>query len=234
MHAELGIIGIPNRPNLSGMINVEEGYLLYLDRRFRVNEGTVFFSDPNRFNPDILLTASTQVSTYQRMATTKYNVHIQAEGQLDQLRVSLYSEPALDKPDIVALLTLGATRTQITGKGEFGSEGGAKNVLLDRAKMLTSKRVSSYVSSKVGSMFGFDEFTMEGNLFQFDQSWGPYLIASRRLTERVELTYSTTVGRLNDQNVRLGYRLTPRLSLQGETDRDGRAAIDLKYGIRFK
>jgi hypothetical protein len=59
-------------------------------------------------------------------------------------------------------------------------------------------------------------------------------VASRRLSERVELTYTTTVGRLNDQGVRLGYRLTPRLSLQGQTDRYGRALLDLKYGFRFR
>ncbi|HUV29840.1 MAG TPA: translocation/assembly module TamB domain-containing protein [Acidobacteriota bacterium] len=234
MHAELGVIGTVARPNLSGMINVEEGYLLYLDRRFRFNQGRVFFSDPNRFNPDILLDAGAQVSTYQRMAATKYDVYIRAEGLLDQLQVSLYSEPPLDKPDIVALLTLGATRTQLAGKGENGSEGGVRNVLVDRVSMLTSQRASAYVSSKVGSMFGFDEFTVEGNLFRFDKSWGPHLVASRRLGERVELTYSTTVGHLNDQNVRLGYRLTPRLSLQGETDRAGRSGIDLKYGFKFR
>jgi len=234
MHAELGVIGTPVRPNLSGMINIEEGYLLYLDRRFKVSQGSVYFSDPTRFNPDILLRAGTQVTSYQRLAATKYVISIQAEGPLDQLKVDVISDPPLDKPDIVALLTLGATRTQLAGKDKEGKKGGVKDVLLDRASMLSSQRVSGYVSNKVGTLFGFDEFTVEGNLFQFDDSWGPQLVASRRLSERVELTYTTTVGRLNDQGVRLGYRLTPRLSLQGQTDRYGRALLDLKYGFRFR
>lgn len=234
MHAELGVIGSPIRPNLSGMVSIEEGYLLYLDRRFKVSQGSVYFSDPVRFNPDILLRAATQVTSYQRLAATKYVITIQAEGPLDQLKVDIVSEPPLDKPDIVALLTLGATRTQLGGKDTEGKKGGVKEVLLDRAAMLSSQRVSGYVSSKVGTFFGFDEFTVEGNLFQFDDSWGPQLVASRRLSERVELTYTTTVGRLNDQGVRLGYRLTPRLSLQGQTDRYGRSLLDLKYGFRFR
>ncbi len=234
MRAELGIIGTPVRPNLSGMINIEEGYLLYLDRRFKVSQGSAYFSDPVRFNPDILLRAATQVTSYQRLAAAKYVITIQAEGPLDQLKVDIVSEPPLDKSDIVALLTLGATRTQLVGKDKEGKKGGVKDVLLDRATMLSSQRVSGYVSSKVGTFFGFDEFTVEGNLFQFDKSWGPQLVASRRLSERVELTYTTTVGRLNDQGVRLGYRLTPRLSLQGQTDRYGRSLLDLKYGFRFR
>jgi len=234
MHTELGVVGTPVRPNLSGMINIEEGYLLYLDRRFKVSQGSAYFSDPVRFNPDILLRAATQVTSYQRLAAAKYVITIQAEGPLDQLKVDIVSEPPLDKPDIVALLTLGATRTQLAGKDKEGKKGGVKDVLLDRATMLSSQRVSGYVSSKVGTFFGFDEFTVEGNLFQFDKSWGPQLVASRRLSERVELTYTTTVGRLNDQGVRLGYRLTPRLSLQGQTDRYGRTMLDLKYGFRFR
>ena len=100
--------------------------------------------------------------------------------------------------------------------------------------MLSSKKVSSFISNKAGSVFGFDEFSVEGNLFQFNKSWGPRLVASRKISSRIDLTYSTTVGHLNDHGVRLGYTLTPRLSIQGETDRAGRSGIDLRYGIKFK
>lgn len=233
LRAELGVIGTPLRPNFTGMLQVEEGYLLYLDRRFRVNEGTVYFNDPARFNPDINLDASTEITIYRRTAAEPYTVYIKAEGLLDQLQYGLYSEPPLEKSDIVALLTLGATRTDLAG-GEGNGKGGLKGVLKDRAAMLTSERVSSYLSRRVGSLFGFNEFTIQGNLFQFDNSWGPQLVASKRLSRKVDFTYSTTVGHLNDQTVRLGYRLTPRFSLQGETDRQGRAGLDLKYGITFK
>ncbi|MFH1374770.1 MAG: translocation/assembly module TamB domain-containing protein [bacterium] len=233
LRAELGVIGTPLRPNFTGMIQVEEGYLLYLDRRFRVNEGSVYFNDPARFNPNINLDARTEVTVYRRTAAEPYTVFIKAEGLLDQLQYGLYSEPPLEKPDIVALLTLGATRTELAG-GDNNDKGGFTGVLRDRASSLTSQRVSGYLSRKAGSFFGFDEFTIQGNLFQFNETWGPQLVASKRLSQRADLTYSTTVGYLNDQAVRLGYRLTSRFSLQGETDRQGRAGLDLKYGVTFK
>ena len=232
LRAEIGVIGTPLRPNFTGLVRIEEGYLLYLDRRFRVNEGTVYFTDPVRFNPDINLDADTRITVYRRTAGEPYTVYIRAQGLLDQLQYGLYSEPPLDKPDIVALLTLGATRQELAGSGNGGN--GVSGVLKDRASALASQRVSGYLSSKVGSLFGFDELTIEGNLFAFDRDWGPQLVASKRLSQRTELTYSTTVGHLNDQAVRLGYRLTRRISLQGETDRQGRAGLDLKYGITFK
>ena len=234
MRAEMGVIGTPLRPNFTGLLKIEEGYLLYIDRRFRVNEGTVYFNDPARFNPDINLDASTQVTVYKRTAGESYTVFIRAEGLLDQLQYGLYSDPPLDKPDIVALLTLGATRTELAGGNNGNGGSGLTGVLKDRAAALTSDKVSGYLSRRAGSLFGFDEFTIQGNLFQFDETWGPQLVASKRLSKRVDFTYATTVGHLNDQTVRLGYRLTPRWSLQGETDRQGRAGLDLKYGLTFK
>lgn len=234
LRTELGIIGTALRPNFTGLVRVEEGYLLYLDRRFKVNNGLVYFNDPIRFNPDIKLDATTQVTAYRRTTAEPYLIYIKAEGLLDQLQYGLYSEPPLDKPDIVALLTLGATRTELTGSGEGNGQGGLTDILKDRAAMLTSKRVSGYLSRRAGAFFGFDEFTIEGNLFRFDNTWGPQLVASKRLSRRVDFTYSTTVGHLNDQAVRLGYRLTPRFSIQGETDRLGRSGLDIKYGISFK
>ena len=83
-------------------------------------------------------------------------------------------------------------------------------------------------------MFGFDDFTIQGNLFKNENSPGPQVIASKHLTKKVKLTYSTTVGHLNDQKIRLGYRLTPKLSFQGETDQLGNSGIDFKYGLSFK
>jgi autotransporter translocation and assembly factor TamB len=232
MKAELGIIGTPAKPIPSGLVSVEEGYLIYLDRRFKVVEGKLFFSDPLKINPQITLHAKTEVTTYQRTVGEKYVVHIKVEGDLENPRPEIYSEPPLDKSDIIALLTLGTTRSQMAGGDE--NQGGIRNALVDRASRLTSNRVSGYISDKVGSLFGFDEFTVEGNLFKFDNSWGPRLVASRRISRRVELTYSTTVGHLNDQGVRLGYKLSTRFSIQGETDQAGRSGIDLRYGVKFK
>jgi len=233
LHSELGIIGGPAQPNFSGRVTVEEGYLLYLDRKFKVKQGNIFFTDPLRFNPEVNLKAEASVTSYQAMAATPYVITFAAEGLLDELVVSLYSEPPLDKPDIVSLLTLGATRSQLTGKDAEGKSG-TKHVLIERAQMLSSQKVSGYVSRKVGTMFGLDQVSVEGNLFRFDKSWGPQLLASKKLSDRVEMTYTTTVGHMNDQSIRLDYQLTRRFLLMGQTDRQGRSGLDLKFRLRFK
>ena len=57
---------------------------------------------------------------------------------------------------------------------------------------------------------------------------------SKQITERVRLTYTTTVGQANDQSFRLDYELTKNLFLEGQTDRYGRSLLNFKYGLRFK
>ena len=75
---------------------------------------------------------------------------------------------------------------------------------------------------------------MEGNLFNIGKSTGPQLVASEQISDRVGITYSTAVGHLNEQQIRLDYRLSKYFSLEGQTDQKGRSGIDVKYKLRFK
>ncbi len=229
MHAELSITGNPARPNLSGRLSITNGYLLYLDRKFDVKEGEFLFSDPNRLNPDIRLKAQSQVTTYQGMSPQTYTVQFSAEGPMEQLVVNLTSEPPLDKPDIVALLTVGATRSQLTA-----GDGTTRNVLIDRVQMIASGRISNMLTQRAGSLLGLDEMSVQGNLFSFNGDAGPKLVLGKQITDRARVTYSTTVGRSNEQSFRVDYQLTKRFSLLGETTQAGRSSLSLKYGFLFK
>jgi len=229
MRSALGIIGNPVNLNFSGRVTIEEGYFLYLDRKFQVKKGNIYFSDPNRFNPEVDIAAETKVTTYQAMESTEYTIKFSATGMLDDMQISLTSEPELDKTDIVAVLTFGATRNQLTGKEE-----GGKNALVERAKMFSSDKISGYVSRKIGTVFGLDQVSVQGNLFDFNDSEGPQVTAAKQISERTRVTYTTTVGHLNEQSIRIDYRLTKHISLEGQTDREANSSIGLKYGIKFK
>ncbi|MBD3168050.1 MAG: AsmA family protein [candidate division Zixibacteria bacterium] len=230
-HAEVGIIGSPAQPNFTGRLSIEEGYVLYLDRKFEIDEGVVFFVNPNRFNPEVAFKAHADVQSYQATASELYTIFLSIQGPLDTLEIDLYSEPALSQPDIISMLTFGATREQLTGGGGSGGTGG---ILRERVEMLTSQRISGLVGRKVGSALGLDEVSVKGNLFNINESSGPQLIAAKQITDRAKLTYQTTVGHLNEQSIRLNYKLTEKISLEGETDQTGNSALDLKYKLKFK
>lgn len=233
MRIDVGLIGTAVRPNLTGRISVAKGYILYIDRKFRIEEGTLDFIDPDRLNPIVALRASTRVTSYRAMEATPYTVTLSIAGPLDEASVDLASDPLLDRANIISLLTLGVTREQLTG-AEEGGDVSARGVLMDRAKALTSERVGGYVSRNVEDLFQLDQVTIEGNLFDFGSSWGPQLLASKRISDRTTVTYKTNVGHLNERSILLDYRLTRGFSLSGETDQYGRSGIDLKYTIRLK
>ncbi len=234
LHTELGIVGSPVQPNLTGRVAVEEGYVLYIDRKFKIQQGVVDFIDPDRLNPIIDFKAQTRVTSYRATEPTPYVITLAIGGPSDEVVVELTSEPPLDKSNIVSLLTLGATREQLAGKDAEGKDASISDVLKERAQSISSQRIAGYTSQKVGGLLGLDQLTIEGNLFSFDRSWGPQLLASKKISPRMEITYTTTVGHSNENRFRLDYWLSRHFSLEGETDQQGRAGMNLKYRLRYK
>ena len=234
LHTELGITGSPAQPNVTGRVSVEEGYILYLDRKFKIKNGVVDFVDPDRLNPIIDFSAEAIVKTYRATEMTPYTVTISIAGPLDEVVVELKSEPLLDKSNILSLLTLGVTRDELVGKDTEGKEGSLSNALLERAQSFSSQKISGYTSGRLGDLLGLDQMSIEGNLFRFDKSWGPQLLASKRISGRMTMTYTTTVGHFNERSIRLDYELSKHFSLEGETDQRGRSGMNLKYKLRSK
>ncbi|MCB2229599.1 translocation/assembly module TamB domain-containing protein [bacterium] len=229
LSAGTGVIGTLAKPNLTGRVRVEEGYLLYLDREFKITRGVAFFSDPAQINPDIDFAATAEVTVYSGTSSTKYIIVLEVTGPLDNYQTRLYStsHPDLNRSDVISLLTVGATRQQLTGS----SQG---EVLADRAGELVSRRIAGYASRQVEEALGLSEVSVQGNLFNPNQNGGPQLLVSKSLSQQVKVTYSTRVGGKNEQSIRLDYRLSDHWSFEGETNQVGEAILNIKYGLRFK
>ncbi|MFC1607242.1 translocation/assembly module TamB domain-containing protein [Candidatus Latescibacterota bacterium] len=233
-HPEIGLTGTLANPNFSGRLSVAEGYIIYLDKRFNIEHGALDFNDPSRLNPEIDLRAKTVLKSYQTYSKIPYDISLSITGPLDKTVLELTSVPQVTQSDILTLLTVGATRKEITGVGTNGSDASLGEILRTRAEVLSSRQITGYFSKRVGTLLGLEEISIEGNLFDINKSSGPQLIASERINDRIGITYSTTVGHMNDQRVRLDYRLNKYFSLEGETDQKGRTGIDVKYKLRFK
>ncbi|HDP69011.1 MAG TPA: hypothetical protein ENN20_11040 [Candidatus Marinimicrobia bacterium] len=234
LHPELAVIGTAAKSNISGRLTFEEGYILYLDRKFKVQRGIIDFVDPNNINPIIDFIAESEIKSYQTLSKKAYKITITITGPLDEVVFDLQSQPPLEKSDIIALMTLGATREDLVGQGLEPGSGGVATAIQERLTEYSSQRLSSYTSRKAGTLLGLDEMSIEGNLFSFGKSWGPQLIASKQISERMSVSYSTSVGHLNDQNVKLEYKLSNEFSLEGQTDQRGHGGLDLKYKLKFK
>jgi len=232
-HPELTFIGTLANPNLTGRLSIEEGYILYLDRKFNVKQGVLDFINPHQINPVVDFNAKADIKSYQTLSQKPYTISLSIQGPLDQAVTNLTSNPPLEKSDIITLLTVGATRKELTGSGESGKSS-VRNVLEDRFGQISSSQVSGFASRQIGTLFDLKDMSIEGNLFHFGKSWGPRLVASKTVTDRMEISYATRVGHSNEQSIQLDYRLYKNLSIQGQTDQRGRSGIDFKFHWKHK
>ncbi len=233
LHPELTFIGTLASPNLTGRISVEEGYILYLDRKFEIEQGVLDFTNPYSINPIVDFKAQADIKNYQTISKQEYVISLGIQGPLDQAGITLSSQPPLEKSDIITILTVGATRKELTGSDKSGKSS-IGMVLEERLGQISSSQVTGFASRKIGNVFNLKDMSIQGNLFRFGESWGPRLVASKAITDRMNITYSTRVGHSNDQSIHLDYRITPNLSIDSQTDQKGKAGIDLKFQWKFK
>ncbi len=233
LSATLNLQGTLAQPNISGRVIVHKGYVLYLDRKFKLTSGSVYFSDPHRINPLIDITAVSEVTEYQGSREVKYTITLKLSGPLEKLEFSLASDPALDRANIVSLLTLGRTRESLMPQSANGQRTSLQQVMLTRFQELGAHRLADFTEQKLSEAFDLENISIEGNLLQWDRTWAPRITASKRLSSRFNVTYSTVVGHSTEQQIKLGYQLTKYLSIIGNTGQIGQSGIDLKFHYKF-
>ncbi len=231
--SNVNIFGTAAKPNLSGRVAINKGYVLYLDRKFTITEGLIDFTDPLRINPYINLTATCTVTDYQSIQETSYEITLKLSGLLEKPDFVLTSNPPLDKADIVAVLTVGRTRETIFSGSDTDNTTTFQELLVDRFKELTSRKIAGMTEQRIGRALALESISIDGNLFQVDKNWGPRVTATKQLSDRINITYSTVVGHANEQQIKLGYELFKYLSIIGNTGQTGQSGLDLKFHFKF-
>ena len=223
-----------DRPSPTGRIAVVEGYLFYLDRKFKIRKGTIDFVDPDLSQAILDVEAEILINDRRGGSKDPYTILLTMKGPIKESTLELNSEPVLGRTDILSLLVFGTIRSRLTGQDTPGNPASIGTVLQERIAALSSKRLVDYAGRKIGTLLALDEVSIDGNLFTFGKSWGPQLLAAKKITDRMEITYSLTAGHVNEQNIRLNYNLSKYFSIVGQTDQKGKSGLDLKYRIQFK
>lgn len=237
VEADAALTGTWAAPTLLGQFTATEGSVQYLDRRFAVRSASADFNDATRINPQLNLQAATTVRSFSVDGSPiPYEVQLSVTGPLDQMVISLTSEPTLDPGDIATLLTFGATQQQLMGGNPQGTGPSTGGTLLTRAGSVTSQTLSDYSARKVGQWMGLDELSVQGSPIANGgaEAEGPTLTATTRITDRVSVTYRTNTGANPQRSVRIGYYLSNRFSIVTEDDQTGTASVDLKYRLLFR
>jgi len=232
--SDLNLLGTFTEPRVSGKIVVNKGYILYLDRKFRITNGVIDFNDPQQNNPSIDLTSICTVINYMPAEEKKYLITLKLWGTVSQPELTLCSEPPLNKTDIIAVLTLGRTRESTSPVPVNTKNLAFHQVMINRFKEYNSQRIAGMTEQQLSRMLELQNISIEGNLFQINKTNGARIMATKKLMGRLNVTYSTVVGYANEQQVKLGYQLDKHFSIVGRAGQRGQSALDLKFGIKFR
>ncbi len=232
LDAGLEVGGTAVKPRLSGRVTATSGYVLYLDRRFDISYGSLDFTETEKINPIVEFQASTNIQSSDTFAGETYVITLNVNGPVDDAVIVLNSSPEMSRPDILALLTFGATANQLAGSSTSGEEQTTGAIMTERVTQLSGRMASNYLSRKASSLLGIEGLNIEGNIV--GSSSGDRTKASERLSRQLESDYSTNVGQMNDRGIRLEYILSRFWSVEGYTSQSGRSGLDLEYSITFK
>jgi outer membrane protein assembly complex protein YaeT len=191
--AALTLSGTINDPNVTGRVSLEGGTIKLRGQRYDIVTGTLDFSGGGS-PPDMNLQTEADISGY--------HVYLGLIGLLDQMEVTLRSDPDLPRSDVLSLVATGHLDSTTLGSQDIVSSGlGAATSLLAR----------EFISQPAESLLGL-------NVFQIDPVLKPNanpaarLTIGKQVTRDVTLSYSTNVGSEQDQSAIVEYTLTNRFS----------------------
>ncbi len=215
---DLQVRGSPNRPVVLGRVDLDKGTADVGGSRFTSVSGSIDFLNPNRIEPFFDIAADTQKNGYQ--------IHVLATGTPQQVDLRLTSEPALAEPDILQLLTVGATGQAITA--------GVGTVLPPRLSAFLSGQIAEELSHGIGGIVGIDRLDIEPVVGGAQRVGGPKVTVGKDVSKNLSVTYSTTVGSTLEDLVTIEYRITDSISLLGVRDERGDVGVDVKFSLRFE
>jgi translocation and assembly module TamB len=217
--ADMVLRGKLYRPSLLGRFETSEGKVFFRNNEFNILHASADFSDPNRLNPFISIAAETVVKGYK--------VKMNLEGQLDHFNMSLSSDPPLKEMDVLALLTVGQIGTGVKGL-EAGIGAG-------EATSFVTGKMQDVLEERLRSITGLDRFQVDPYVSKTTGTVEPRVTVSKRLMgEKVFVTYTTGVGALEEQIIKLEFFMTKNVSLVGVRDERGITGGDIRFRFEFK
>jgi autotransporter translocation and assembly factor TamB len=212
----LAIGGRLGAPVVSGEITAIQGEANYLSRQFRLESGSLRFVPPATV-PVVDVQASTSVGDTQ--------IFFLLDGPLNNLSYHLTSLSGLRQEDLIALLTVGETRSSLTGRGERASTAGAA--------VFTTEPLVNALGDEVRSAVGLDVLQLEPVVGVGNQVSARVTLGTQ-VSDRLFVSYSQNLSATEDQQVTVQYSLADSLSLWGKQLQQGVYSLDLVFRYALK
>jgi len=212
----LEIGGRLGAPVVSGEITGIQGEGTYLSRQFRLESGSLRFVPPATV-PLIDVQASTAIGDTQ--------ILFLLSGPVNKITYHLSSLPALPQEDLVALLTIGETRSSLERQGERASAAGAA--------VFSTEPLLNVLGDGARSAIGLDVLQLEPVVGDNNQVSARVTLGTK-VTDRLFVSYSQNLSATEDQQVTVQYSLLDYLSVWGRELRQGIYSLDLVFRYAIK
>lgn len=182
MKADLRILGSNVNFGMLGQIQILDGEVTFLDRKFILSPGVINFTDANQVATSFDLNAQTRIQN----SNTDIFLDIRTEG--DEIRAYLSSNPVKDETTIVSLLTLGVELDDlaVTSNSDQG-------VSLSLIPSVLSGPVQSRVETGLRRIKLIDTFQFIPYFSEITKTTSMRLLVAKDLFTKVRLSYSTDV-----------------------------------------
>ncbi len=234
----IGLRGTSQLVGLTGSAEALRGSILFREKRFNLNSGTVKFESPAKIAPRFSVSGLAFVKESKAVQPQEYEVTLMASGTPSEYKIRLSSNPALEENDIISLLILG-----VTGKAEGGGNYVDLGTTLVGSIPIQSKIQDELgVNIKINTQAGGSSArqlpqTTPGTVGSTGDITVPVVQIQKEISRKTKVSYSST---LEDKPVRefkleqrLGDRLTGNFSVV-DGSRGGDAGSVQSYGLDFR
>jgi translocation and assembly module TamB len=228
LSANAVVTGTDAKPVVVGAIQTEDGILTYVGLRFNISRGIVEFRGSLE-NPYIEFVGDRDMYS---SSDQNYIISLTLMGPLNNLKYDLSSSPPQDRASLISLLMTGATPEELRNRPGTSPSGG----------QYAAGQAGAILAGPLASAFRIDTIRLESGTTTslLNNTVSPTaspsaqrLYLGKRLSERLNLGFSTDVGGSNpQQSVVAEYLLTDYLLIKG--GQNSNQNFGFNFTLRFR
>lgn len=207
VNGHLQVKGAPTSPLLFGKINIDKkAKLIFKDKIFEVQNGLIEFNDPDEINPNLYISGLSRINDY--------DITLLAQGPSKSLTIRLSSVPPLPEQDIISLIALGVTSSNMDQNLQSRQQ--AEQLGVEIGGAVLAKPISKQLESTLGlNLQVTSEYDSTRNISV------PKVTLSRRLSERVKVSGSRPVKDTQSYDIKLEYLINSNITAVGSFESRG-------------
>ncbi len=216
--ADLKLIGTVNNPSLAGRASVTEGGEVYFSQNtFVIEQGAVDFINPMRIEPDLNLTARTQVQDY--------DIRLVLQGTPTKFSATLVSDPPLSEPNIISLLVTGRTLESASAQ--------VLSVAGNTALSYINSAITGRIEQATARALGLDSVRIDAGLVSTEENPEARITVGQHLASDFELIFSQDLKDARNQTWMANYNPLKNFNIQGVKRDNNEFNLALRHEILF-